>query len=195
MTFIPLTVSLEDEIREKSKQDKENFIKTKVEIEQIDVDAIEKADRENKKRLIRKIVDQTDDLTVNNQITSQDLNLPEWPIALPLQLPPELNAMVEDITSNVMGKITQKSIINPPEMIVVDPDIPQGSGTETIDYIEGDWIGDMLPETTDDPIPHNVLDSLARISPIRIDSTSSLSPQDNELLPEINLTILMNANQ
>ena len=168
MTFIPLTVSLEDEIREKSKQDKENFIKTKVEIEQIDVDAIEKADRENKKRLIRKIVDQTDDLTVNNQITSQDLNLPEWPIALPLQLPPELNAMVEDITSNVMGKITQKSIINPPEMIVVDPDIPQGSGTETIDYIEGDWIGDMLPETTDDPIPHDVLDSLARISPIRI---------------------------
>ena len=195
MTFIPLTVSLEDEIREKSKQDKENFIKTKVEIEQIDVDAIEKADRENKKRLIRKIVDQTDDLTVNNQITSQDLNLPEWPIALPLQLPPELNAMVEDITSNVMGKITQKSIINPPEMIVVDPDIPQGSGTETIDYIEGDWIGDMLPETTDDPIPRDVLDSLARISPIRIDSTSSLSPQDNELLPEINQTILMNANQ
>ena len=194
MTFIPLTVSLEDEIREKSKQDKENFIKSKVEIEQIDLDAIEKADRENKERLIRKIVDQTDDLTVNNHITSQDLNLPEWPTAPPLQLPPELNAIVEDITSNVMVKITQKSIINPPETIVVDPDITQGSGTETIDYIEGDWIGDMLPET-DDPIPQDVLDLLARISPIRIDSTSSLSPQDNELLPEINQTILMNANQ
>ena len=194
MTFIPLTVSLEDEIREKSKQDKENFIKSKVEIEQIDLDAIEKADRENKERLIRKIVDQTDDLTVNNHITSQDLNLPEWPTAPPLQLPPELNAIVEDITSNVMVKITQKSIINPPETIVVDPDITQGSGTETIDYIEGVWIGDMLPET-DDPIPQDVLDLLARISPIRIDSTSSLSPQDNELLPEINQTILMNANQ
>ena len=194
MTFIPLTISLEDEIREKSKQDKENFIKSKVEIEQIDLDAIEKADRENKERLIRKIVDQTDDLTVNNHITSQDLNLPEWPTAPPLQLPPELNAIVEDITSNVMVKITQKSIINPPETIVVDPDITQGSGTETIDYIEGDWIGDMLPET-DDPIPQDVLDLLARISPIRIDSTSSLSPQDNELLPEINQTILMNANQ
>ena len=108
MTFIPPTVSLEDEIRERNKQDKENFLQTKVEIEQTDLDAIEKADREDKERLIRKLVDPTDGLTVNDQITSQDLILPEPSIALPLQLPPELNAMVEDITSTVMGKITQE---------------------------------------------------------------------------------------
>ena len=193
MTFIPPTVSLEDEIRERNKQDKENFMETKVEIEQTDLDAIEKADREDKERLIRKLVDPTDGLTVNDQITSQDLILPEPSIALPLQLPPELNAMVEDITSTVMGKITQESIINPPETIVVDPDIHQNSDTETIDYIEDDKINGMLPETTDDPIPQDVLDSLARISPIRIDSNPSPPPKNDELLPEI--IRLMNAKQ
>ena len=135
MTFIPPTVSLEGEIIETNKQDKENFIPTKLEIEETNLDAIEKSDREDKERLIRKIVDPAEGLTVNDQLTSQDLNLLESLIASPLQLPPELNAIVEDITRNVMEKITQQSIINPPEMIVVDPDIPQGSDTETIDYI------------------------------------------------------------
>ena len=51
----------------------------------------------------------------------------------------------------------------------------------------------MLPETTDDPIPQDVLDSLARISPIRIDSNPSPPPKNDELLPEI--IRLMNAKQ
>ena len=67
-----------------------------------------------------------------------------------------------------MGKITQQSIINPPETILVDPDIHQVSDTETIDYTEDDWIGHMLTQTTEHPIPQDVLYSLARI-----DSTPS----------------------
>ena len=163
-------------------------MQTKFEVKQTDFDTIEKADREDKERLIRKIVNPTNGLTVNDQITSQDLNLPELSTALPLQLPLELNAMVEDIASNVMGKIRQQSITNPPEAIVVDPDISRSSDSKTIDYIEDDWIGDMLPETRDDQTTQNVLHSLARISPIRINSTPSPLSQDNELLPEINQT-------
>ena len=66
-------------------------------------------------------------------------------------------------------------------MIVADPDIHQGPDAETIYYTEDKWIGNMLPEeTTDDPIPQVVLNSLARIN------SHSPSPQDDELLPEIN---------
>ena len=64
-------------------------------------------------------------------------------------------------------------------MIVVDPDINQASDTETINYIEDDWIGDMLPEETD-AVPKSVLDSLAIID------KPSPPLQDDELLLEIN---------
>ena len=119
---------------------------------------------------------------VNNQITSQDLDLPEPSITPSLQLPPELNAMVEDMTSNVQGKMTQESTVNAPELIDVDPDVPAGSDTETIDYIENDYIGDMLSKESGLPLPQSALDLLGRISPINIDSPPR---QDDELLPKI----------
>ena len=119
---------------------------------------------------------------VNNQITSQDLDLPEPSVTSPLQVPPELNAMVEDITSNVLGKMTQESTVNAPELIDVDPHVPAGSDTETIDYIENGYIGDMLPKESGSPLPESVLDSLGRISPININSSPR---QDDELLPKI----------
>ena len=109
-------------------------------------------------------------------MTSRDLNLPEASIVPPLRLPPELDNIVEDITSNVMNQIAQQSVVNPPEMIV---DINQASDTETIYYIEDDWIGDMLPEETD-AVSQGVLDSLAIIE------KPSPPPQDDELLPEVN---------
>ena len=49
-----------------------------------------------------------------------------------------------------------------------------------IGYIDDGWVGDIIPETADNPIPQEVLDSLARIS-----NTPSPPPQDNELLPEM----------
>ena len=106
---------------------------------------------------------------------------------LPLQLPPELNAMVKAITSNVLGTIIQESIVNPPELIDVDPDIPAGSDMETIDhigddYIEDSYIGDMLPEESESPLPQSILDSLGRVLPINTDSPPL---QDDELLPKI----------
>ena len=76
-----------------------------MEIDQPDLDAIEGADRKNKERLIRNIIIPTEGLTVNDQITLQEINLPEPNIASPLQLPPNLNAIVNKITSNVLTKI------------------------------------------------------------------------------------------
>ena len=76
-----------------------------MEIDQPDLDAIERADRENKERLIRNIANPTEGLTVNDQITLQEINLPEPNIASPLQLPSNLNAIVNKITSNVLTKI------------------------------------------------------------------------------------------
>ena len=76
-----------------------------MEIDQPDLDAIEGADRKNKERLIRNIINPTEGLTVNDQMTLQEINLPEPNIASPLQLPPNLNAIVNKITSNVLTKI------------------------------------------------------------------------------------------
>ena len=67
--FIPPTALLEDDIRERNRRDRENFIQTKIEIEQTGLDAIERVDRKNKERLIRDIVDLAVGLTVNDQIT------------------------------------------------------------------------------------------------------------------------------
>ena len=66
--FISPNVPSEEEIRKRNRQDKENFIQTKLKIEQSELETIEKINRENKERLIRGIDDQTDGLTVNDQI-------------------------------------------------------------------------------------------------------------------------------
>ena len=63
----------------------------------------------------------------------------------------------------MLGKISQESIENPPELIDVDPDLPPGSNTETIDYIEDDYIedgyiSDMLPEESGSSLLQSVLD-------------------------------------
>ena len=176
------TVSNEDEIREVNKQDKENFIQITLQINADDLEATEQVDREDKERLIRTIADSSKSLMVNDQITSTDLNLSEPCITMPLQLLRELNAMFKDITSNVLGKTTQESIVNSPELIDVDPDVPAGSDMEIIDYIEDDYIeddyiGDMLPEESRSLLPQSVLDSLGCISPINVDSPP---PQDDE---------------
>ena len=54
------TVPSEDERKKRNRQNKENPIQTKIEIYQPDLDAIETADRENKERLIRNVVNPTD---------------------------------------------------------------------------------------------------------------------------------------
>ena len=54
------TVPSEDEKKKRNRQNKENSIQTKTEIDQPDLDAIETADRENKERLIRNVVNPTD---------------------------------------------------------------------------------------------------------------------------------------
>ena len=53
---LPTVPSEDDEKR--YRQNKENFIQTKTEIDQTDLDAIERADRENREILIRNIVKQ-----------------------------------------------------------------------------------------------------------------------------------------
>ena len=57
------------------------------------LDVINRADRENRERLIRNIVNPTDGLTV--QIRLQDL--PEPNFAPPLQLPSNVNAIVDEL--------------------------------------------------------------------------------------------------
>ena len=42
------TVPPEDEIKKRNRQNKESFIQTKMEIDQPDLDTIERADRENR---------------------------------------------------------------------------------------------------------------------------------------------------
>ena len=64
-----------------------------MEIDQPDLDVIERADRENRERLIRNIVNPTECLTV--QITLQDLHEPN--VAPPLQQPSNVNAIVDEI--------------------------------------------------------------------------------------------------
>ena len=64
-----------------------------------------------------------------------------------------------------------------PETIDVDCAVSQGSDTETVGYIENNWVGDIKLETADDPIPQKELDFLAKIS-----NTPSPPPQDEFLL-------------
>ena len=66
--FIPPNVPSGEEIRKRNIQDKENFIQIKLKIKRSDPETIEKINRESNERLIRGIVDQTDGLTVNDQI-------------------------------------------------------------------------------------------------------------------------------
>ena len=126
-----------------SRQNKESLIQTKMEIDQPDLDAKERADRENKERLVRNIVNPTEGLTVNDQITFQDINLPEANIMSPVELPPNVNAIVDEITNNVLTKISQKTLTDLPESktTVIDTDIDQGLNSETINYLQDDYIG------------------------------------------------------
>ena len=73
-------------------------------------------------------------MTVNDQITLQDINLLEPNIALSLQLPPNVNVIVDEITNNVLTKISPKALpdLPEPETIAIDTDIDQGLDTETI---------------------------------------------------------------
>ena len=91
-------------------------------------------------------------MTVNDQITLQDINLPEPNIAPPLQLPPNISAIVDKITNNVLTKILQKTLPDfpEPEKIVIDTDVYQGSDTETINYFEDDYFDKIIPETLDE---------------------------------------------
>ena len=69
-----------------------------MEIDQSDLDAIERADRENKERLIRNINNPAGGLAVNDQ----DINFPKPNIVPPLQLSPIANAVVDEIINNVL---------------------------------------------------------------------------------------------
>ena len=60
----PPTLPSDREIKKRNGQNKENFIQTKIEIDQPDLDAIEQGDREIKERLIRNIVNPAEGLTV-----------------------------------------------------------------------------------------------------------------------------------
>ena len=100
-----------------------------------------------------------------------------------MQLPANVNVIVEEITNHVLTKISQKNLpdLSEPKTIVIDTDIDQGSDTETINYFENDYISKMITETSDEQqqIPQELLDSLTRIG-----STPSPPPKGDE--PEIN---------
>ena len=91
------TVPSEDD-EKRYVQNKENVIQT-TEIDQTDLDAIERADRENREILIRNIVKPTEGLTVSDQISLQDIKFLKPNIALPLQLLPNVNVIVDEITT------------------------------------------------------------------------------------------------
>ena len=120
-------------------------------------------------------------LTVNDQITLQDINLAEPNLVPPLQMLPNVNAIVDEITNNVLTKISQNTLpdLPEPETIVTDTDVDQDSDTEKNNYFEDDYIGEIIPETPDEQqqIPQELLDSLTRI-----DSTPSSPPQGDELI-------------
>ena len=122
-----------------------------MEIDQPDLDATERPDRENKERLIKNIVNPAEGLTVNDHRTLQDIILLEPNIAPPLQLPHNVNAIVDEITNNTLVKISQKTLpdLPEPETIVIDTDVDQGSDTETTNYFEDGYIGEILQETLD----------------------------------------------
>ena len=117
--------------------------------------------------MIRNIVNPTEGSTVHDQITLQDINLPEPNIALPLQLLLNVTAIIDKIANNVLTKISQKTLPDLPEpkTIVIDTNVDQGSDTEKINYFEDNYIGKIISETPDkqQQIPQELLDSLARI--------------------------------
>ena len=69
-----------------------------------------------------------------------------------MQLPPNVSAIVDEITNNVLTKKSQKTLPDFPEpkTIVIDTDLYQGSDTETINYFEDDHIDKIIPETLDE---------------------------------------------
>ena len=68
-------------------------------------------------------------MTVNDQIILQNINLPGPNNALPLQLLPNVSAIIDEITNNVLTKISQKTLpdLPEPETIVINTDVDQGS--------------------------------------------------------------------
>ena len=68
-------------------------------------------------------------MTVNDQIILQDINLPGPNNVLPLQLSPNVSAIIDEITNNVLTKTSQKALpdLPEPETIVIDTDVDQGS--------------------------------------------------------------------
>ena len=117
--------------------------------------------------MIRSIVNPTEGSTVNDQITLQDINLPEPNIATPLQLLLNVTAITNKIANNVLTKISQKTLpgLSEPETIVTDTNVDQGSDTGKINNFEDNYIGKIIPKTPDEQqqIPQELLDSLTRI--------------------------------
>ena len=68
-------------------------------------------------------------MTVNDQIILQDINLPGPNNVLPLQLLPNVSAIIDEITNNALTKTSQKTLpdLPEPETIVIDTDVDQGS--------------------------------------------------------------------
>ena len=68
-------------------------------------------------------------MTVNDQIILQNINLPGPNNELPLQLLPNVSSIIDEITNNVLTKISQKTLpdLPEPETIVIDTDVDQGS--------------------------------------------------------------------
>ena len=68
-------------------------------------------------------------MTVNDQIIVQDINLPGPNNVLPLQLSPNVSAIIDEITNNVLTKTSQKTLpdLPEPETIVIDTDVDQSS--------------------------------------------------------------------
>ena len=98
--------------------------------------------------MIRSIVNPTEGSTVNDQITLQDINLPEPNIATPLQLLLNVTAITNKIANNVLTKISQKTLpgLSEPETIVTDTNVDQGSDTEKINNFEDNYIGKIIPK-------------------------------------------------
>ena len=117
--------------------------------------------------MIRNIVNPTEGSTVHDQITLQDINLPEPNIATPLQLLLNVTAITNKIANNVLTKISQKTLpgLSEPETIVTDTNVDQGSDTEKINNFKDNYIGKIIPKTPDEQqqIPQELLDSLTRI--------------------------------
>ena len=68
-------------------------------------------------------------MTVNDQIILQDINLPGPNNVLPLQLSPNVSAIIDEMKNNVLTKTSQKTLpdLPEPETIVIDTDVDQGS--------------------------------------------------------------------